>query len=89
MFETARIDHSATPARDSSATLSPREREVLELLAEGSTNRDVAKRLYLSEETVKSHVRSSMLKLEARTRTHAVVLALRAGIIAARAKPEA
>src|SRR5436190_719462 len=59
--------------------LSAREREVLELLAAGSTNADVMAELYLSNETVKSHVRNAMLKLGARTRTHAVVLALQRG----------
>jgi DNA-binding NarL/FixJ family response regulator len=63
------------------AVVSAREREVLLLLAEGCTNADISTRLYLSQETVKSHVRNIMLKLGARTRTHAVVLALDRGLI--------
>ena len=83
MLETAHSDRVGARAGASNPVLSPRERQVLALLAEGCTNRHVANQLYLSEETVKSHVRSAMFKLEARTRTHAVVLALRAGIIPA------
>jgi DNA-binding NarL/FixJ family response regulator len=61
--------------------LSRRECEVLALLAGGSTNADIAARLFLSTETVKSHVRNAMLKLGARTRTQAVVRALERGDI--------
>ena len=55
--------------------LTPREREMLSLLAEGLTASEIAGRLVISRETVKSHVRNAMLKLGARTRTQAVVLA--------------
>ena len=57
--------------------LSPREREVLDLLAQGLTGAQVAQRLFLSPETVRTHVRNAMTKLEARTRAHAIALALR------------
>ena len=57
--------------------LSPREREVLDLLARGLNGAQAAQRLFLSPETVRSHVRNAMTKLEARTRVHAVALALR------------
>jgi DNA-binding CsgD family transcriptional regulator len=62
--------------------LSPREREMLALLAQGLSASDIARHLVLSRETVKSHVRNAMLKLDAHTRTHAVVLALEAGELA-------
>ncbi len=56
--------------------LSNRESEVLAMLAEGLTGEQIAKRLVLSPETVRTHVRNAMGKLEARTRTEAVVIAL-------------
>jgi DNA-binding CsgD family transcriptional regulator len=62
--------------------LTPREREMLTLLAAGMTAVEIAEQLVISRETVKSHVRSAMLKLGARTRTHAVVRALSCGEIA-------
>jgi DNA-binding NarL/FixJ family response regulator len=62
-------------------TLSAREREIMQLLAEGLTGEEVADRLFLSTETVKTHVRNAMTKLEARNRVHAIALALRDGII--------
>lgn len=62
--------------------LSPRERAVLELLAQGLTGREIAERLTVSPETVRTHIRNAMAKLEASTRTHAVVTALIGGHIA-------
>ncbi len=59
-----------------------REREILQLLADGLSNADVAQRLFISQETVKSHVRHILAKLEADTRTQAVAIALRESIIA-------
>ena len=61
--------------------LSPREREVLDLLAQGLTGEEVAMRLSLSPETIRTHVRNAMDKLEAHTRVHAVAIALRQGEI--------
>ena len=49
---------------DPLAVLSEREREVLELMAEGLTNAGIAKRLYLSERTVEAHVRHVLMKLD-------------------------
>jgi len=62
-------------------TLSNREREVLDLLAQGLTGEGVADRLVLSSETIKTHVRNAMTKLEAHTRVHAIAIALREGYI--------
>jgi DNA-binding NarL/FixJ family response regulator len=59
-----------------------REIEVLQLVSEGLVNREIGQRLYLSEETVKSHIRHILAKLHARSRAHAVALGLRRGIIA-------
>jgi DNA-binding NarL/FixJ family response regulator len=62
-------------------SLSKREREIMDLLSQGLTGEDVAERLFLSSETVKTHIRNAMTKLEAHTRVHAVAIALRAGYI--------
>ena len=61
--------------------LTGREREILQLLADGMSNADVAGKLFISQETVKSHVRHILTKLEADTRTQAVAIALREAII--------
>jgi two-component system NarL family response regulator len=58
--------------------LSAREREVLELVAGGLTNRAIAERLFLSEATVKTHVRSVLKKLHARNRAEAAAVVARA-----------
>jgi DNA-binding NarL/FixJ family response regulator len=62
--------------------LTSREIEVLRLVAQGSSNKIVADRLSISEETVKGHIKSILSKLEAQDRTHAVTIALKRGIIA-------
>jgi DNA-binding NarL/FixJ family response regulator len=62
-------------------SLSKREREIMDLLAHGLTGEDVASQLFLSSETVKTHIRNAMTKLEAHTRVHAVAIALREGYI--------
>ena len=62
------------------ANISPREREVLALLAGGSTNREIAERLYLSPHTVKDHTSSLYKKLQVRNRAEAVQRAERLGL---------
>ena len=59
----------------------PRETEVLQLISDGLVNREIGNRLFLSEETVKSHVRHLLAKLQARSRAHAVAVGFRRGII--------
>ena len=61
--------------------LTQRERDVLRLLADGLANEEIGKRLFISPETVRTHVRKAMAKLEADTRTQAVATALRQSII--------
>ncbi len=61
--------------------LTKREREVLRLLADGLTNEEIGKRLFLSPETVRTHVQKAMRRLEANTRTQAVAVALRQSLI--------
>jgi DNA-binding NarL/FixJ family response regulator len=79
------IDPALMPAflsgKDREDMLTAREREILQLLADGMSNADAAQRLFISQETVKSHVRHILAKLEADTRTHAVAIALRDAII--------
>ena len=59
-----------------------REIEVLQLVADGLVNREIGQHLFLSEETVKSHVRHLLSKLQARSRAHAVAVGFRRGLIA-------
>ncbi len=59
-----------------------REIEVLQLISEGLVNREIGKMLFLSEETVKSHVRHLLAKLQARSRAHAVAVGFRRGLLA-------
>jgi two-component system nitrate/nitrite response regulator NarL len=66
---------------DASSVLSPREREVIELAAEGSSNRQIARRLGIVEGTVKRHMRSIFDKLKARSRVEAVNRAVEQGLI--------
>jgi two-component system, NarL family, response regulator YdfI len=68
-------------AADLVEALTAREREVLEMLAQGRGNKEIASRLKISEHTVKFHVASILGKLGASTRTEAVSIALRRGLI--------
>lgn len=61
--------------------LTERELDVLRLVAEGNRNRDIAARLFISEETVKVHIKHIMEKLAASDRTQAVAIGVRRGII--------
>jgi DNA-binding NarL/FixJ family response regulator len=61
--------------------LSPRELEVLSLVAQGCTNKDVAQQLFISDKTVRNHVTSCLLKLQAKDRTEAVTRAIERGLI--------
>ena len=62
--------------------LSPREREIMHLMAEGLTAEAIANELNVSVETVRTHVRNAIRKLQARNRVHAIALALERGEIA-------
>ena len=69
------------PLRELEQEPTMREIEVLQLISEGLVNREIGQRLFLSEETVKSHVRHLLAKLQARSRAHAVAVGFRRGII--------
>jgi DNA-binding NarL/FixJ family response regulator len=66
---------------DASSPLTPREHEVLQLLAEGVSQREIARRLVVSPKTIGSHIQSILAKLEVHSRTEAVVFAYRAGLV--------
>jgi DNA-binding NarL/FixJ family response regulator len=66
--------------RRAEVVLSPREREVLALVAEGQTNKDIASALYVSPNTVKRHVTSLLNKLHASTRVQLATIAARQGL---------
>jgi DNA-binding CsgD family transcriptional regulator len=67
--------------------LSERQLQILALVAEGATDNEIAARLYLSVKTVSWHMRRICARLQARSRTHAVALALRRGILPSRESP--
>jgi two-component system, NarL family, response regulator YdfI len=81
-LETPRAaDHSGNGIMEIVEPLTAREREVLQMLSEGLGNKEIATRLKISEHTVKFHVASILGKLGAASRTEAVSLALRRGLI--------
>ncbi len=69
------------PAKPEGEPLSKREREVLGLVAAGATNREVAARLVVSENTVEFHMRNILVKLHAANRTQAAAFAIRDGLV--------
>jgi len=80
--EIAEVIPFAGPLRELEQEPTMREIEVLQLISDGLVNREIGQRLFLSEETVKSHVRHLLAKLQARSRAHAVAVGFRRGIIA-------
>lgn len=77
--EVRRIDEPAK--NDQQSSVSHREEEVLQLIADGCSTSEVAERLFISQKTVKNHLASIYHKLDARDRTQAVLRAVRMGII--------
>ena len=67
--------------RAEALSLTPREHEVLSLVAEGQTNKEIGIRLSFAEDTVKKHVQNIIWKLRAADRTQAAILALRLGLL--------
>ena len=62
-------------------SLSPREMDVLQLMATAATYREIGEQLYIGEETVRSHAKSILTKLDQPNRTQAVIAAIRAGLV--------
>jgi DNA-binding CsgD family transcriptional regulator len=75
------LDHSGAEDEELAVALTPREREVLALLAAGASNKDIARALDLSVHTAKFHVASLTEKLGARGRLEAVAIAIRTGLV--------
>lgn len=71
----------AVPPKGSRGKLTRRQREILQLLANGESTTVAARELDLSEETVKTHTKNAVARLGARNRTHAVAIALRESLI--------
>ncbi len=78
--EFARLAERA-PARDLTMGLSPREQQVLSLVAEGLSNKQIGARLFISENTVRNHLRNILDKLHLHTRVEAVAFAVRQGLV--------
>jgi DNA-binding NarL/FixJ family response regulator len=85
--EFARLRPSPPAAPEGLRELTPRETEVLRLVAEGLSNAEIAERLVVSEETVKTHVSHVLKKLGIRDRAQAVVVAYESGLVTPRADP--
>ncbi len=67
--------------RQQRADLSPRETEVLQLLTKGRSNKEIAASLFVSEDTVKAHLKTLFAKLKVQDRTEAAISAIRHGIV--------
>ena len=72
---------TATDAGEDPFGLTPRERQVLSLLADGRTNREIGTALYMAEKTASVHVSRILSKLDVRSRTEAAALAHRVGLV--------
>ncbi len=77
-----RVRESHREAQLASGRLTPREREVLQALAQGSSDKEIARQLHVGEGTVHTHVTNILSKLEVSSRLQALVFAVRHGVVA-------
>jgi DNA-binding NarL/FixJ family response regulator len=80
-FQDLGIQVADDTAREADTRLSPRETEVLKLVARGATNREIAEALFISENTVKTHLSNIMEKLHLANRSQAAAYAVRRGLV--------
>ncbi|HEY51663.1 MAG TPA: response regulator transcription factor [Dehalococcoidia bacterium] len=80
-FRNSSNDTKVKKSADEEATLSPREDEVLRLVAQGATNKEIADSLFISENTVKTHLRNIMDKLHLANRSQAAAYAVKRGLV--------
>jgi DNA-binding NarL/FixJ family response regulator len=79
--EFTRLAREGPTKQEGESGLTPREREVLQLVAQGSTNREVAAALYLSQHTVNFHMKNTLRKLHLKNRVQAAAYAVRTGLV--------
>jgi DNA-binding NarL/FixJ family response regulator len=75
------LDPATAPARGASGELTRRQRQIVQLFADGNSTAHAARALGLSQETVRTHTKAVLSRLEAHDRAHAVAIALRGGLI--------
>jgi DNA-binding NarL/FixJ family response regulator len=80
LFDDQEASNSANGSRRNEYSLTQREHDILALLAEGKSNREIAQRLYLSEKTVKAHLAAIFRKLGVTNRTQAAMMAVQMGV---------
>jgi len=79
--EFARLSQRKSSVSSSGESLTPREKEVLQLVAQGATNKEIASQLFIAENTAKNHLRNILAKLHLQNRVQAAAYALREGLI--------
>ncbi|MBT9163571.1 MAG: Transcriptional regulatory protein LiaR [Chloroflexi bacterium] len=77
----AEVGVSRKPAEKEELGLSPREREILMLIADGLTNREIAEELFISVNTAKTHLKNILTKLQVKSRAQIVAYGARAGLL--------
>lgn len=77
----SQVSGAPNAASDPFGALTPREKDVLRLIAKGMVNRDIAKALFISEHTVKNHVTNIYRKVGVDDRTQIALMAIRAGLV--------